>query len=59
MAVLGRMVEYTGKVVTWDEAFNSKQVLGPKCYAWDAEPPAKRGKDGHYPVPMPGITPLV
>ena len=59
MAILGRMAEYTGKLVTWDEAFNSKQVLAPKRYAWDAEPPAKRGRDGRYPVPMPGITPLV
>ena len=24
----------------------------------DAEPPTVRGKDGRYPVPMPGITPF-
>lgn len=52
MAIMGRMVAYTGKRVTWDEAFNSKEVLGPKDkYSWGpAEEP---------PVAMPGQTKLV
>jgi myo-inositol 2-dehydrogenase / D-chiro-inositol 1-dehydrogenase len=58
LAILGRMVDYTGEVLTWEKAINSQQVLAPKSYAWDAEPPTKPGKDGRYPVAMPGITPF-
>jgi hypothetical protein len=56
LAILGRMVNYTGKALTWDEAINSKQDLSPKSYAWDAEPPTKPDKDGRYPIAMPGAT---
>ena len=59
LAILGRMVDYTGKKLTWDEAIQSKQVLGTKAYAWDAEPPTRPGEDGRYPVAMPGETPFV
>ena len=58
LAILGRMVNYTGKMLTWDEAINSTQVLAPKEYAWNAEPPTKPDKRGRYPVAMPGITPF-
>jgi predicted dehydrogenase len=58
MAILGRMVNYTGKAITWEEAMNSKQDLSPKAYAWDAEPPTVAGADGKYPVAMPGVTPF-
>jgi len=59
LAILGRIVDYTGKILTWEEAINSKQDLSPKRYAWDAEPPTKPGTDGRYPVAMPGLTPFV
>ncbi len=59
LAILGRMVNYTGKALTWNEAINSKQDLSPKSYAWDAEPPTKPDKDGRYPVAMPGATAFV
>jgi len=55
-AILGRMATHGGQRVTWDEAFASKLVLAPKSYAWDAEPPVLPGPDGHYPVPIPGVT---
>jgi myo-inositol 2-dehydrogenase / D-chiro-inositol 1-dehydrogenase len=58
LAIMGRMVNYTGKALTWDEAINSQQVLAPKCYAWDAEPPTKPDKHGRYAVAMPGVTPF-
>lgn len=37
MAILGRMVAYSGKTITWEEAINSGQVLGPEAdqYSWD------------------------
>ena len=59
LAILGRMVDYTGQKLTWDEAIQSKQVLAPKAYAWDAEPPTQPGKDDRYPVAMPGQTRFV
>jgi len=59
LAILGRMVDYTGQRITWEEAINSRQTLAPKSYAWDAEPPTKPGPDGRYPIATPGVTKLV
>ena len=54
MAVMGRMAAYTGQVVSFDQALNSKERLGPKGnpseYPWAEMPVA--------PVAMPGITRL-
>jgi predicted dehydrogenase len=49
LAILGRMAAYTGQVITWEQALNSRQDLSPPRYAWDvplAVPP----------VAMPGQT---
>lgn len=37
VAILGRMVAYSGQTITWDEAINSNQRLGPAPdkYSWD------------------------
>lgn len=37
MAILGRMVAYSGQTITWDEALQSDNVLGPDIddYSWD------------------------
>jgi predicted dehydrogenase len=35
LAIMGRMAAYTGQMITWDQAFNSKQDLSPSRYAWD------------------------
>jgi predicted dehydrogenase len=56
LAVLGRMVEYTGQTITWDEAIQSRAVLAPERYAWDARPPAMPDGTGRYPTPIPGVT---
>ena len=39
MAILGRMVAYTGQELTWDEAFNSNETLGPPIdeINWDLD----------------------
>lgn len=39
LAIWGRMVAYTGKTLTWEEALNSQEVLGPKIdeYNWDLD----------------------
>ena len=59
LAILAQMVCYTGQEITWQEAMQSKLVLAPSRYAWDAEPPVKPDKNGQYPCPMPGITKFV
>ncbi len=53
-AILGRMAAYSGKKVTWDEAFNSTEVLAPSAYAWDATPPTLPDAQGRYKLAMPG-----
>ena len=54
LAIFGRMVDYTGQILTWQQAINSKQRLAPASYALDAVPPVLRDKDGNYPAAMPG-----
>ena len=51
VAILGRMVAYSGQTLSWDEAIKSNQVLGPAHdeYRWDFK---YAGPD----VAIPGIT---
>ena len=58
-AVMGRMANYTGKEVTREFALDSKDILNPEKYAWNAKPPTTPDGDGKYPIPMPGITKLI
>jgi predicted dehydrogenase len=51
LAIMGRMAAYTGEVVTWDMALNSKESLGPSEYTWGDAP--------NRPVPKPGVTKFV
>jgi predicted dehydrogenase len=56
-AIMGRMATYSGKMVTWDEAMNSKLQLVPDGpLDWDTVPPVVPDQDGWYPVAMPGST---
>lgn len=48
MSIMGRMAAYTGKTLTWDDALNSKLVLGPDKIRWGDYTPS--------PVPIPGKT---
>ena len=54
LAILGRMVGYSGQTLTWEEAINSPIVQGPSLeqYNWDLEWPVS-------PVPVPGVTKVV
>ncbi len=52
MAIIARMSAYTGKRLTWEQAMNSKELLAPESYAWDAAPPPSE-------VAMPGVTEFV
>jgi predicted dehydrogenase len=51
-AILGRMSAYTGKVITWDQALNSKQATMPEKLDASASLPVP-------PVPLPGKTPFI
>ncbi len=55
-AILGRMASYSGKLVTWDKAINSKFSLAPSKISWDAEPLSKPNEDGIYNCALPGIS---
>lgn len=55
-AVMGRMATYSGQLVTWDDAVKSELRLGPKHYAWDADPPVKADASGAYAAAVPGET---
>ncbi|WP_375582135.1 Gfo/Idh/MocA family protein [Cyclobacterium xiamenense] len=54
LAILGRMVGYSGQTITWEQAMNSEHKLGPAAedYRWDlvVEVP---------PIAVPGITKVV
>jgi hypothetical protein len=54
-AIMGRMAAYSGELIEWDEAFNSKVELVPKHFSDDMTPPVVPDKDGLYPVAMPGV----
>jgi myo-inositol 2-dehydrogenase/D-chiro-inositol 1-dehydrogenase len=50
-AIMGRMSAYTGKVVTWEQALNSKESLVPEKLEWGSMPVP--------PIAVPGETPLI
>ncbi|MEE9373910.1 MAG: Gfo/Idh/MocA family oxidoreductase [Saprospiraceae bacterium] len=51
LAIMGRMAAYTGKTLTWEEAYNSNEIMGPSIdqYTWDLKWPMAD-------VAKPGIT---
>ena len=53
LGILGRMAAYTGQTITWEDALNSNQSLGPAIneYTWDLKWPV-------HEVAMPGINKL-
>ena len=54
--LMGRAAVHSGRIITWDEMFNSKFqfVKDIDAMDYDTEPPVKVGPDGYYPVPIPG-----
>jgi predicted dehydrogenase len=55
-AILGRMCTYSGKMIEWEEALNSKINLMPDTLAWDADPKVLPDSNGYYKLPVPGQT---
>ena len=58
-AIMGRMAVHSGKMVEWEEAFNSELALVPEKFTWDMDPPAKPDENGNYPVPVAGQSPVL
>jgi hypothetical protein len=58
-AILGRMATYSGNVIDWEDAINSKLSVMPKTFAWEANPPSLPGVDGMYAHAVPGQTKVV
>ena len=54
LAIMAQMVCYTGQMIEWDKALQSKRVLTPPDLSLTSEPPVKPGPDNIYPAPMPG-----
>jgi hypothetical protein len=52
LAIMGRMAAYTGQIITWDQAMNSQEVLGPTNLDWNT--PLSTPK-----VAIPGVTKFV
>jgi len=50
LAIMGRMAAYTGQRVTWEDAMNSQEKLGPEKYEWGPAPEPV--------VAVPGVTKL-
>jgi len=59
LAIMGRMVDYTGQELTWDQALGSQQVLAPTDLTMKSPAPVLPDADGYYPIAMPGITKFV
>jgi predicted dehydrogenase len=52
LAIMGRMVAYTGQEITWERALHSKEDLTPPKYDMNARLPER-------PVAVPGVTKFV
>ncbi|MBI5773029.1 MAG: dehydrogenase, partial [Verrucomicrobia bacterium] len=55
-AVMGRMATYSGKIVTWEQALNSKLDQMPEKFDLKANPRTMPNADGSYNFPLPGKT---
>ena len=60
-AILGRMSTYSGKVVKWDDAINSKNALADfdGFQSMDDKAPVQPDENGIYPTPVPGQSKVV
>ncbi|MDH3584425.1 MAG: Gfo/Idh/MocA family oxidoreductase [Phycisphaerae bacterium] len=62
-AIYGRMCNYSGKMLKWADALNSKIDVFPHDpafqWSWKAKPPVVPDAGGNYPLPVPGRTKVV
>ncbi|GAB6167364.1 Gfo/Idh/MocA family oxidoreductase [Thermostilla marina] len=54
-SVLGRVANYTGKVVKWDDIVNNGPTEFPEGpLSWETPAPVQKDENGDYPIPIPG-----
>ncbi len=55
---MGRMAAHTGQEITFEDMLNCEHEFAPGVdkFTMDSAAPLVAGKDGKYPMPMPGIT---
>ncbi len=58
LAVAAQMACYSGAILGWEDAIQSKRSFALPRYGWDVEPPVKPGPDGRYPTAMQGVAEL-
>lgn len=60
-AIFGRMASYSGQMLSWEEAMESKISLADidQMKSFDDKAPLQPGEDGFYPVPVPGVTEVI
>lgn len=55
--ILGRMANYSGQEVSWDDAMASNQTLVPdNLVDFSSTAPVQPDAEGRYPIPVPGET---
>ncbi len=54
-SILGRTATYSGKSVTMSDLLASNKSIMPEEMSMSATPPTTPGKDGRYPIPVPGV----
>lgn len=54
---MGRMAAHTGQIITLDDMLECDHEFAPDVdkLTLDSEAPLRAGKDGKYPVPLPGL----
>ena len=54
LAIVAQIACYTGDMIPWEEAMQSKRSFALPRYGWDIDPPVKPDPDGRYPTAMQG-----
>jgi myo-inositol 2-dehydrogenase/D-chiro-inositol 1-dehydrogenase len=54
LGVAAQMACYSGTMIGWEDAMQSKRSFALPRYGWDVEPPVKPGPDGRYTTAMQG-----
>ena len=58
LAIAAQMACYSGTMIGWSDAMQSKRSFALPRYGWDVEPPVKPGPDGRYETAMQGNSEL-
>lgn len=53
-SIMGRMAVQSGKLLQWEDAFNSEIILAPNDLSFKSTPPVLPLENGKYPIPVPG-----